>query len=95
LGQGARAARGVKIEVLCSLPGTYEGSQLCSAAKIEREQDGRWIGEVPGLPGVLAYGPTEAEARVNTAALALRVIADRIEHGEAAPFDPNDLFIAA
>jgi predicted RNase H-like HicB family nuclease len=49
---------------------------------------------VPELPGVLAYGATEAETRV-TAALALRVIADRIEHGEPLPFDPNDLFTAA
>jgi predicted RNase H-like HicB family nuclease len=63
--------------------------------EIEREEDGRWIGEVPELPGVLAYGATEAEARVKTTALALRVIADRIEHGEPVPFDPCDLFIAA
>jgi predicted RNase H-like HicB family nuclease len=63
--------------------------------EIEREEDGRWIGEVPDLPGVLAYGTTEAEARVKTAALALRVIADRIEHGEPVPFEPSDLFFAA
>jgi predicted RNase H-like HicB family nuclease len=63
--------------------------------EIEREQDGRWIGEVPELPGVMAYGATEAEVRVKTAALALRVIADRIEHGEPVPFDPSDLFTAA
>jgi len=63
--------------------------------EIEREQDGRWIGEVPELPGALAYGATEAEARIKTTALALRVIADRIEHGEPVPFDPSDLFIAA
>ncbi len=50
--------------------------------EIEREEDGRWIGEVPALPGVLAYGSTEAEARIKTNALALRVIADRIENGE-------------
>ena len=63
--------------------------------EIEREQDGRWIGEVPQLPGVMAYGATEAEARVKTTALALRVIADRIEHGEPVPFDPSVLFRAA
>jgi predicted RNase H-like HicB family nuclease len=63
--------------------------------EIEREEDGRWIGEVPDLPGVLAYGATEAEARVKTTALALRVIADRIEHGEPVPFEPSDLFFAA
>jgi predicted RNase H-like HicB family nuclease len=43
--------------------------------EIEREEDGRWIGEVPELPGVLAYGSTEAEARNKATALALRVIA--------------------
>ena len=63
--------------------------------EIEQEADGRWIGEVPGLPGVLAYGATEAEARNKTTALALRVIADRLEHGEPVPVDPSRLFIAA
>jgi predicted RNase H-like HicB family nuclease len=59
---------------------------------IEREADGRWIGEVLELPGVLAYGSTEAEARLKAAALALRVIADRIEHGEPVPIDPEKIF---
>jgi predicted RNase H-like HicB family nuclease len=63
--------------------------------EIEQEDDGRWIGEVPELPGVLAYGTTEAEARAKTTALALRVIADRIEHGEPVPFESSDLFFAA
>ena len=63
--------------------------------EIEREEDGRWVGEVPDLPGVLAYGATEPEARGKTTALALRVIADRIEHGEPVPFEPSDLFFAA
>ncbi|HEX3525320.1 MAG TPA: hypothetical protein VHT52_24925 [Stellaceae bacterium] len=47
--------------------------------EIDHEEDRRWIGEVPELPGVLVYGATEAEARNKAAALALRVIADRIE----------------
>jgi predicted RNase H-like HicB family nuclease len=51
----------------------------------EREQDGRWIAELPALPGVLAYGATEAEAPARVTALALRVIADRIDHGEPLP----------
>lgn len=51
--------------------------------EIEREADGRWIAEIPSLPGVLAYGATEAGAFAAAEALALRVIADRIEHGEA------------
>lgn len=53
--------------------------------EIEREQDGRWIAEVPELPGVLAYGQTSAEAKARVQALALRVVADRLEHGEAGP----------
>ncbi len=63
--------------------------------EIEREDDGRWIGEVPELPGVIVYGGSEAEARIKAAALALRVIADRLEHGEPVPFEPGDLFVAA
>jgi predicted RNase H-like HicB family nuclease len=53
--------------------------------EVDRESDGRWIAEVPALPGVLAYGATEEEARARTEALALRVIADRLEHGEPVP----------
>lgn len=63
--------------------------------EIEREEDGRWLGEVPDLPGVLAYGENEAEARVKVTALALRVIADRIEHGEPIPAGARDLFAIA
>ncbi len=53
--------------------------------EVEREEDGRWIAEVPSLPGVLAYGATEAEARAKAQALALRVLADRLEHEEVSP----------
>jgi predicted RNase H-like HicB family nuclease len=63
--------------------------------EIAREEDGRWIGEVPELPGVIAYGATEDEARNKAVALALRVIADRIEHGDPAPIEARDLFVAA
>jgi predicted RNase H-like HicB family nuclease len=48
----------------------------------ERETDGRWIAEVVALSGVLACGGTEAEAGARAIALALRVIADRLDHGE-------------
>ena len=61
--------------------------------EIEREDDGRWIGEVPELPGVLAYGRTESEAKANVTALAFRVLADRIQHGEATPIDIRDFFL--
>ena len=53
--------------------------------EIEREEDGRWLGEIPELPGVMAYGQTQAEAVAKVKALALRVIADRLEHGEPIP----------
>ena len=53
--------------------------------EVEQEEDGRWIAEVMDLPGVLAYGQTPEEARAKVQALALRVIADRLEHGETGP----------
>jgi predicted RNase H-like HicB family nuclease len=49
----------------------------------DRETDGRWFAQVTELPGVITYGATEAEATRNAKALALRVIADRVEHDEA------------
>ncbi|HVC59996.1 MAG TPA: type II toxin-antitoxin system HicB family antitoxin [Acetobacteraceae bacterium] len=63
--------------------------------EIEREEDGRWIGEVPAFPGVMAYGATASEARRKVTALAHRVIADRIEHGEPVPAEASELFAAA
>jgi len=53
--------------------------------EIEREDDGRWIGEVVDLPGVLAYGENREEAVAKAKALAFRVLADRLEHGERVP----------
>jgi len=52
--------------------------------ELEREADGRWIAEVPDLPGVLTYGKDRDDAIAHVQALALRVLADRLEHGEAA-----------
>jgi len=62
--------------------------------EIEREDDGRWLGEVPSLPGVLAYGATAEEARTKAEALAFRVIADRLENGETIPPEAHQLFAA-
>ena len=53
--------------------------------EIEQEEDGRWIAEVVDLPGALAYGKTPEEDKAKVQALALRVLADRLEHGEASP----------
>mgnify|MGYP006267393703 CR=1 FL=1 len=53
--------------------------------EIEREEDGRWIAEIPDLPGVIVYGNSRNEAISKAEALALRVLADRLEHGEEIP----------
>ncbi len=58
---------------------------------LEQEEDGRWIAEVPELPGVMVYGSTRDEAVNRVRALALRVVADRLEHGEQVPV-LDDLF---
>ncbi len=55
----------------------------------EQEDDGRWLAEVPELPGVLAYGVTPQEAMSKAEVLALRVIAERLEHGERSPIAIN------
>lgn len=59
--------------------------------EIDREQDGRWIAEVPDLPGVMGYGDTREKAISRVEALALRVLADRLEHGEEIP-ELHELF---
>lgn len=53
--------------------------------EVEQEEDGRWLTEVPELPEVLAYGQNREDAITRVKALALRVLADRIEHGEVLP----------
>lgn len=59
----------------------------------EKEDDGRWLAEVPELPGVLAYGATAQEAMAKVQALALRVLAERLEHDESGP-QPISIAIA-
>ena len=49
--------------------------------EIEQEEDGRWIAEIPELPGVMTYGPSPADAKAKVQALALRVVTDRLENG--------------
>jgi predicted RNase H-like HicB family nuclease len=61
----------------------------------ELEDDGRWIAEVPQLPGVLAYGSTVDEAAAKAEILALRVLAERLEHGEAKPVEISISFATA
>ncbi len=59
----------------------------------EREEDGRWLAEVPDIPGAMTYGQTEQEAIAHAEALALRALAERLEHGEDVP-DLRGLFAA-
>lgn len=59
--------------------------------EVEREEDGRWIAEIKELPGVMAYGQNREAAISKVEVLALRVIAERVEHGESIP-ELNALF---
>jgi predicted RNase H-like HicB family nuclease len=58
---------------------------------VDREEDGRWIAEVPELPGVLVYGPTEVDAIAKAKTLCFRVLAERLEHGEVVSDTDADL----
>lgn len=60
-------------------------SLIAFKVESEQEEDGRWLAEVVELPGVLAYGDTQEAALSKVQALALRVIAERLEHGETGP----------
>jgi predicted RNase H-like HicB family nuclease len=78
----------LETEIAESKPGflLMQGSHnMCFTIEVEQEEDGRWLTEIPELPGVLAYGQTREEAIARVQALALRVLADRLEHGEAVP----------
>ncbi len=61
----------------------------------EREEDGRWLAEVVALPGTMSYGKTRDEAVARVQSLALRVLADRLEHGEAVPEVTKHFVVAA
>jgi predicted RNase H-like HicB family nuclease len=60
----------------------------------EREEGGRWLAEVPALSGALAYGQSREEAIAKAEALALRILAERLEHGEPTP-ELDGMFEAA
>jgi predicted RNase H-like HicB family nuclease len=60
-----------------------------------REDDGRWLADIPSLPGVTAYGRSKKQATAAVQALALRLIADRLDHGEDVPGVMSSFFIAA
>ena len=64
------------------------------SVEFDREADGRWIAEVPDLPGVMCYGASREDALAKVEALALRHLADLIEHGEASATDLSIVFTA-
>jgi predicted RNase H-like HicB family nuclease len=64
---------------------------MCLTVNLDREDDGGWIAEVSELPGVMVYGQTRADAMAKVKAMSLRVLADRIEHGEPVP-EMDELF---
>jgi predicted RNase H-like HicB family nuclease len=66
-------------------PRNVKGQDMRFNIETERETDGRWIAEIEDIPGVLAYGRTENQAKANAYALALRVIADRVEKSAIVP----------
>jgi predicted RNase H-like HicB family nuclease len=65
------------------------------AIEIEQEKDGRWIAEIPQIPGAMVYGGTREEALSRVEALALRVLAERIEQGEMSPVIEKVFSVAA
>ena len=73
-------------KLIAAIKGTpVEEKQLMNfIVELEQEEDGRWIAEVVEIPGAMAYGKTQEEAMARAEALALRVVADRLEHGEIA-----------
>jgi len=74
-------------------PGYASFVSLDLTIELEREADDRWIADIPALPGVLVYGSTPDEAIARAEALALRVIADEIEHGERPAQDLSLSFV--
>ena len=81
---GFRADRPGSADVVYWLPGGPE-PLITFKVETEQEDDGRWLAEVLELPGVLAYGDTPQAALSRVQALALRVVAERLEQGEASP----------
>jgi predicted RNase H-like HicB family nuclease len=82
------------IRVVKSKRHTHEDAMQLKV-EVERETDKRWIAEVADLPGVMVYGNTRKDAVTKAQALALRVLADRIEHGEEIPEIAKHFVVAA
>ena len=77
------------------MPKVPTATNFLLAIEYYREDDGRWLADIPALLGVTAYGRTKKQATAAVQALALRLIADRMEHGETVPGPMDVSFIAA
>src|SRR5437879_1528542 len=77
------------------MPKTTAYHDFSLAIEYLREEDGRWLADIPALPGVTAYGRSKRQATAAVQALALRLITDRLEHGEAVLGPMNVTFVAA
>jgi predicted RNase H-like HicB family nuclease len=84
----------IQNDILSGMNHLIGGDDLMLKIEIEEEADGRFIAEVPDLPGVMAYGRSRKEAVEKVEALALRTLADRVEQGEPVPELPQ-IFSAA
>ena len=84
-----------RLQPLVGQPTGVYGNRVTFTIELEREDDGRWLAEVPALPGVLCYGADRTEAVAKVQALALRVIAERLEHRETPGDFLNVTFNAA
>lgn len=77
------------------IAGHTSGASMTFHIATEQEADGRWLAEITALPGVMTYGTTETDCVAKVQALALRVLAERLEHGEAVPEFLTVTFAAA
>jgi predicted RNase H-like HicB family nuclease len=84
-----------RLQRLVREPARWYIAHVTFTIEIEREDDGRWLAEVPDLPGTMTYGQNRDEAVARVQALALRVIAERLEHREAPAEFLNVTFKAA
>ena len=94
-GRGASDDGGVGCNALLDNRAGWYIDRVTFTIEIEREDDGRWLAEVPGLSGVMTYGQDRDQAVTRVQALALRVIAERLEHSEAPAEFLNVTFQAA
>jgi predicted RNase H-like HicB family nuclease len=82
-------------ELADNVAGTADAGLTMLRIETVREDEGRWLGEIPELPGATAYGAAETEARTNTIALTFQILGERIAHDEPVPINVDDYFVGA